>query len=521
MSLTPFLEEHLKVYRNAGKGNPSYLSAYICEEFIEIIGQQVFCAILEEIKESKYYSIRVDSTPDISHIDQLTFTNRYIRGSEPGEHFLKFIPIFSHGAKNLADTVVEFLQENNIPLSNCRGQSYDNASNMSGRYTGLHSLNLVGVKVAECGPQIVSFFDFIQHLYSFFSASTHRWNVLTSSLGKNHIVVKCLSGTRWSAHFDAVTALHGGFEKIQDALDALAVDADHKWNTRREAEGLSKKMEKLEIIFLTILWNDILGRVNKTSKILLSKNVDILVANDLLKSLKVYLQEMRDKFSEYEAKAKSRCPDLKYSDGDKRARKRSMHLTRYYGLPEQILLHETEKFKVETYLPLLDSLNSHLTEREAYESIENLFSLFSQLKTIDCNEFSQRCEKLANAYHEDLDYNELLNECKQFKHYIVHDEEYKTLPDVYRKLIPDKLKSVFPNVEIALKIFICMMVTNCTRECSFSRLKLTKYHLRSTMGQQGLNLLFLVCIESDILKNIDFQPIIKQFSAIKCRKFSS
>ena len=84
------------------------------------------------------------------------------------EHLLMFIPIFSHGAKALTDTVVDFLNENKIPLSNCRGQSYDNASNMSGRYTGLqarihqlnefviyvpcagHSLNLVGVKVAEC-----------------------------------------------------------------------------------------------------------------------------------------------------------------------------------------------------------------------------------------------------------------------------------------------------------------------------------------------------------------------------------
>ncbi|KAI0218791.1 hypothetical protein LSAT2_029513, partial [Lamellibrachia satsuma] len=66
--------------------------------------------------------------------------------------------------------------------------------------------------------------------------------------------------------------------------------------------------------------------------------------------------------------------------------------------------------------------------------------------------------------------------------------------------------------------FMCMMVTNCTGERSFSRLKLTKNHLRSAMGQQRLNLLSLMCIESDILKNIDFQPIIKQFSAMKCRK---
>jgi hypothetical protein len=54
--------------------------------------------------------------------------------------FIKFIPFFSDGAKNLADTVVDFLNENKIPLSNCRGQSYDNASNMSGRYTGVQAL---------------------------------------------------------------------------------------------------------------------------------------------------------------------------------------------------------------------------------------------------------------------------------------------------------------------------------------------------------------------------------------------
>ena len=95
------------------------------------MGQQVLCTILEKVKESKYYSISVDSTPDISHTDQLTFTLRYIKGCEPVEHFLMFIPIFSHGAKALTDIVVDFLNENKIPLSKCLGPSHDKASNMS------------------------------------------------------------------------------------------------------------------------------------------------------------------------------------------------------------------------------------------------------------------------------------------------------------------------------------------------------------------------------------------------------
>ncbi len=135
----PFLEEHIKLYGNRGKWNPSYLSANICEEFIELMGQQVLCTILEEVKESIDYLISVDSTPDISHTDKLTFIVRNIIGCESVECFLMFIPFFSHGAKALTDTVVDFLNENKIPLSNCRGQSYDNVSNMSGRYTGLQA----------------------------------------------------------------------------------------------------------------------------------------------------------------------------------------------------------------------------------------------------------------------------------------------------------------------------------------------------------------------------------------------
>ena len=156
---------------------------------------------------------------------------------------------------------------------------------MSGRYTGLHtrihqldefaiyvpfaghSLNLVGVKAAECCLQTVKFFDFVQRLYSFFPASTHRWNVLTSSLGKG-FVVRRLSDTRRSAYFDAVHALYGGFLRIKHALDSVSADNEQEVNTRKEAEGLNKIMENLETIFLTIVGNDMLERMNITSKVL-------------------------------------------------------------------------------------------------------------------------------------------------------------------------------------------------------------------------------------------------------------
>ena len=121
-------------------------------------------------------------------------------------------------------------------------------------------------------------------------------------------------------------------------------------------------------------------------------------------------------------------------------------------------------------------------------------------------------------YHKDLNYDDLLNECEHLKHYMALDENCETLPALYRKIVSDNWKSVFPNVEISLRVLKCMTVTNSIGERSFSRQQLTKNQLRSTMGQHRLNWLSLMCIENDILKTIHFKPIIKQFSARKCRK---
>ena len=101
---------------------------------------------------------------------------------------------------------------------------------------------------------------------------------------------------------------------------------------------------------------------------------------------------------------------------------------------------------------------------------------------------------------------------------MVLDETCETLPALCRKIISDNLKSVFPNVEIALRVFMCMMVTNCTGERSFSRSKLIKNELRNTMGQHRFNWLSLMYIENDFLKTTDFKPIINQFTAKKFRK---
>lgn len=57
-------------------------------------------------------------------------------------------------------------------------------------------------------------------------------------------------------------------------------------------------------------------------------------------------------------------------------------------------------------------------------------------------------------------------------------------------------------------------------ERSFSKLKLIKSDLRSTMLQERLNGLAILSIENEILDTLDQKDLIENFASIKSRKIS-
>ena len=56
-----------------------------------LMGKEVF--IIKEMKDKKYFSISVYSTPDVTHINQLTVIVRCILDSGPIAQLLKFLPL--------------------------------------------------------------------------------------------------------------------------------------------------------------------------------------------------------------------------------------------------------------------------------------------------------------------------------------------------------------------------------------------------------------------------------------------
>lgn len=247
-------------------------------------------------------------------------------------------------------------------------------------------------------------------------------------------------------------------------------------------------------------------------------------------SLKSFIQSTREDFDRFEKQAREKAPDAKFKDVNRRRVQRSTRITHFDGDADETVFEGGKKFRIESFLPILDSLSVGLDQRlTAYETINKRFSFIESLPDMNNVELQEHCKTIAEYYDQDLDEKQLYLECLQFSTYVSlareeccgkTDTKNNMMGILFLKINKDGLISLFPNVEIALRIFMSMMVANATGERSFSKLSLIKNELRTTLKQERLNWLSLLSIENNLLNNLDFDTISNDFASKKCRKRS-
>lgn len=183
---------------NCEKSKIKYLSHTIVDELIGILSSDLLKTICDEIKLCQCFSIIMDSTLDITKLDQLSVIIRYalvdFKGKklEIKETFVGFYELKHHGAADYTQMICEILLKLDLDINKCRGQGYDGASVMSGSYTGFqtrikeivpsasyiyccrHNLNLVISEAVKSHIKIINFFDTVQSVFNFFANSAPR-----------------------------------------------------------------------------------------------------------------------------------------------------------------------------------------------------------------------------------------------------------------------------------------------------------------------------------------------------------
>ena len=163
------------------------------------------------------------------------------------------------------------------------------------------------------------------------------------------------------------------------------------------------------------------------------------------------------------------------------------------------------------------SLKDRFEQLNIFENIFGFLFDSKKLKSLGDNELRESCTKFKTTFSHnnlsDVDANDLFFEMKVLQ---------MTLPNVLMspleilKLV--KVADCYPNVSIAYRILLTMPMTVASVEKSFSKLKLLKSYLRSSMSQERLNDLAILCIEKNMLENIDFDTIINDFASRNARR---
>jgi hypothetical protein len=97
----------------------------------------------------------------------------------------------------------------------------------------------------------------------------------------------------------------------------------------------------------------------------------------------------------------------------------------------------------------------------------------------------------------------------------------RTVPpntDIYNSLkyiVDNNLIPVYPNICVSLRIILTIPVTVASAERSFSKLKLIKTYLRSTMCQERLSALAILSIEHNSASKLNYSSVIDKFSTAK------
>jgi len=223
----------------------AFTSPLVQNEILQLFAHAVVKGIASRVADAKRFAIIVDGTQDISRKEQLAICLRYVDSEYmPHEDFVGLYEPPDTSGATIANCIKDVLTRLNLSLSDLRGQTYDGAANMSGKYRGCqaiiaeaqpralfvhcgaHCVNLVSQVVTEACPTVRDAMQVINELGVLFSMSlTARsafQKVATESEAGHVKQIRPLCQTRWLVRVKAIEAVVTQYEAVLQCLEELS-----------------------------------------------------------------------------------------------------------------------------------------------------------------------------------------------------------------------------------------------------------------------------------------------------------
>ena len=460
------------------------------------------------MKESKLYSIICDECTDAANSEQLSLSVRYVMKEQVHESFLGFFEL-EEGVTGqaIATTIEAALAECHLDPTKMRGQAYDGASNMSGRYKGCaaiikrkyplatyshccsHVLNLVVVKACSL-IQVQNLFSVIDKVYKLFDNHPKRQYTLNSFCENSSSKLKSLCKTRWLQRIDAFHIFMDIFDSIIKSFDHVTTNSsDWSKESLVDAVALSKAMLNFEFIITLHIVERYMSYTESLTRALQARALDLLQAVQHIGTLKQVLTDARSHI------------EIQFNTIFESASRRAREYDVPVNTPRRCSIQSArdnhpgdteEYYRRSLAIPFLDHLKTEIDDRFTSHSITAMRCM-GLIPSCFASEEKANDEEMLEFFQADITFHSAARaELELWRSHF----SGKELPDTPEAALKHATPLVFPNIRMMLIYIMVLPVTSCEAERSFSALRRIKTYLRSTMKQERLSGLALLNVHN-------------------------
>lgn len=367
------------------------------------------------------------------------------------------------------------------------------------------------------------------------------------------IRLKRVATTRWSSLRESAKTVDLCFQELLDCFRIIAADKNMPRESITSATGFSVKMLDFDFVACLKIGVTIFDLLLPATTMLQGRVLDIGAAISIIAHTIQKLKKLRtdESWAKIEEKIRSVCSEynIKY---EKRARRKTRFFDEYgldYHEPDYL-----SSLKQNVFYFMIDNLLEEMEDRFNKQNLDimNDMQIFSHENLMKAN-YPTRADNLCRNYN--LDPDSVEAELKEFKEIYtamesnidlsdlyeeekkgkknskdheenseyedVEEDEFDTrgMADFIRKgfMKPFRLlfqlsSSNFSHLFVLYKILITLAVTSCSAEVAFSKEKIIKNYLRSSMLDPWLSAMMILCAEKDVLDRISNEDIINKLA---------
>ncbi|CAF4531757.1 unnamed protein product [Rotaria sp. Silwood1] len=407
-------------------GALKYIHHSIQNEILSIIQQHILSQIVSEIKTSKYYSVMIDETSDISRHEQVSLVIRYTDDQfNVYERFIGFERASDISEEGLFDLLMLWLKKLDLDTKYIVGLCFDGASSMRGKCKGVathliqviptalyvhcngHVLNLCLVDVSEVVVHVRNSFGVVKLLYKFIEGSPKRHKVfedLQKELGFVLVPLKSLCDTRWTCRYESLKVIVIRYSEILSTLELIETG---------DSFILLQVIRTFDFVFHIHMMSEIYLITHILSKFLQHSNISL---TDALAKVKVTIDSLQSLRDEHEFKriwdeSMKICIANNIDESQER-RKRKVPLR--FGGGDATTINSTiqDQYRDQSFYAVLDSIVASIKERFDENNL-SVVILCEKLFLTKVFLIEDELKEVARFYH--ISYDDLRAEQRLYK----------------------------------------------------------------------------------------------------------